>query len=444
MNWAEPRVILGHVSFRKACSLLALPALALGVTAPADAAVTPYGYEVGGTAVTPGTSGGGPTLAPGLYRLDLPNDGSARTVTVRRSAFPNLLANVRTAESDGTSLETTGDHKLEVELVGADGSSCETESDSLSKTQPIDALTATIGWDAGEDSRFSSWGDCQTAASLTVKISHTAPNASGTTAAELLLTGEPKATGDTGRPAGAADTAVLKPAKGATQPEISGGRGFTRATTVTDGTYPTSLTVGGWTFYRVRVGWGQRVAAELRVPADGSNFAPPAGVSVDLALFSPQRADITPGYSSDTSTSATINSNDASQDTLNVFSAPVRWANRTPANGLSGPIDGSALEFTSVAGWYYLGVRTRLTDPNPEKPVASVPAIPADLAVQVTGTPTAGPTYTGSPQPATGQMSVGKGVDQSSVPWVRLSLSVMAVLLAAAAVVWALRQRRGE
>ncbi|GAB3578320.1 hypothetical protein GCM10027579_01750 [Calidifontibacter terrae] len=413
-------------------------------SAPADAAVLPYGYEVAGTPVTAATSGAGPILGPGLYRLDLPNDGSPRTITVERSAFPNLVADVLSAETEGSSLTATGDHSLEIALVGPDDTECDTDTDTLSADDAIDHLTTQVGYDAGKDGRFNSWSGCQEASSLTLKITHTATRAAGTTPAELLLSSEPQATSGAGVAATTAELGVLKPAKGATQDAVTGGRGFTQATTLTGGTYPTELTAGGWTYFRVRVGWGQRVAAELRVPADGSNFAPPAGVSVKIGLFSPQRVDITPGYSADTTTTSTMYSNESSQDTLNVFSAPVRVANRAPATSISGPIDRDALRFTTAAGWYYLGIQTEPSDTTPGTALKSLPKIPADLAIHVSGTEQQGPTYENSTEPLIGKMSVGNGVDQSSIPWVRLSLSVIAILLAAVAVLWALRQRRSE
>lgn len=437
--------------FPKACTAIVASTLSAALLAlPAAAAVEPYGYEVAGNSVTPGTSGAGPTLTPGLYRLDLPNDGSPRTISVARADFPNLVANVLTAESDEKSLVATGDHKLAVELVGPNDTTCDSADQSLSKDRPMNWLQATVGYDAGDDGRFSSWSDCKEAPSLTVRITHETSGRSGTTAAELLLTGEPRATGATGSAATSADTGVIKPPKtkaaqgGEAAPEVTGGAGFTQATTVTGGTYSTKLVVGGWTFYRVRLGWGQRIAAELRVPADGSNFAPPTGVSVQVALFSPQRIVITPSYSSDTSTETNIYANDSSQNVLNLFSAPVRWANRNPDNNVSGPIDSDALEWTSVSGWYYLGVQTQLASGSSDKPVDSVPQIPTDLAIQVSGEPGPGPTYAGDAQPAVGKMSVGKGTNQTTIPWVRLSLSALAVLLAAVAVLWAMRARRSE
>lgn len=449
----------GHtvgVHFRKsAAAVLTSAALGLSSLTPAHAAIEPQEYGFSGKQVTLATATtGGPELKAGVYRTELPNDGSPRSFTINRNQMRTFLASVLTDEREGKSLKVTGEHKTEVKIVDPKGESCSSTSQSLSKDDPASILALTIGVDDDEEvSRGSGYfsSSCREATKLSISISHTAVPSSGRTKAEILLTDEPKATGTLGSAATAAQTGELRAPDGSLRDEVEAGTGFGDAATLTTGTYPVKLTVGARQFYRVRLDWGQRLAATVTVPGRDSNFGSPIAVDVSAALWSPQRVRLEARPKDyDYSDSVSMSANMSKVNTIGTYTAPVLWANRKAESGAAEQVPLDSLEYTTTPGWYYLTIWTRPSrysssdEPMPDK----VSAIPADLNIAVVGAAQNGPTFINASgaqvaQPAKGEMSIGQGVSQDDpFPWLKVTLSALAVLAAAAAVIWALRSRR--
>ncbi|MBD2758995.1 hypothetical protein IEE94_05680 [Yimella sp. cx-573] len=424
----------------------------------AHAAVDPVPYSFTGSPVTLANGpSGGPTLTAGVYRVTLPNDGSERSFTIDRNKLRSFMATVVTDEREGTSPFLTSDHTTEVKSVDEKGDECSSATDERGEDGPAGITVTNLGVDDDEElTRQAGYfnSTCRESTKLTITITHTASPANGQTQAEIHLTDEPKASGNLGSATTSGQTAMLKAPKGEEHEEVPPGQGFGSAATLTTGSYPAMLTVGSRAFYRVRVGWGQRLAATMTVPGQDKNFAPPLAVDVTLSIWSPQRVWLKASpkdYQFSHTTS--LSKNMSESKTIGTYTAPVLWANRkVDSLSLSGSeVESAAVRFTTVPGWYYVTVNTQPKKPSDDEQLPqSVPQIPADLNILVQGQEQSGPSFVNAAgasvaQPPSGQMSVGQGIDQGTkVPWVQLGLSALAVGAAAAAVFWAMRSRRRD
>lgn len=419
---------------------------------PAHAAIAPTPYEFSGSQVTlAGAATGGPTLMPGTYRTQLPNDGSPRSFQINRNLLRSFMASVLTYEKDGSALLLGQDRETEVKLTNSKGNDCGTQTEKLAKDEPAGIVVTNIGVDDDENvdrnGYFSS--DCREATTLTLTIIHKgAPG--GTTDAEILLTDEPKAVSGTGAAATPTEMSALRATAAAPKDAVDPGTGFGSAATLTPGTYPLKLKVGARIFYRVRLEWGQRLAATMTVPAKDSNFGSPLALETTISTWSPQRVflDIDPN-DYNFGRGATLSTNSSEVKTIGTYTAAVRWGNRNADSSNNGEIDYNSLPFTTVPGWYYITVNIQPKTPvDADTPLPdTAPDVPAQLSLMVAGSPQQGPRLVDStgeqaPVPPAGEMSVGNGVSQDSpFPWAKAGLSTLAVLAAAAAVVWALRRK---
>lgn len=442
------------VRLRKFCAIALTSAVLVGAsTDPAHATIEPTGYEFGGKQVTLASGkSGGPDLRAGLYRTQLPNDGSPRSFQINRNQMRTFLASVLTYEKNGTNFLLGADHKTEITFTDAGGDTCGNQSEKLAEGEPAGIVVTDLGVDDDEElSRAGYVGTaCREATTLTATITHTGSPANASTAAEILITDEPKATEGTGAAASAAETTMIKAPAGEPKDEVEPGTGFSTAATLTPGTYPVKLTVGARIFYRVRLEWGQRLAATMTVPAKDSNFGSPIALESTVSTWSPQRVflEIQPkdyNYGREASLSA----NSSEVKTVGSYTAAVRWANRSKSSSGNGEIGYEALPWTAVPGWYYVSVNTQPRTPvDADKPLPdSAPQVPAELSIAVVGEPQPGPRMVNAAgqtvaPAAAGQMSVGSGASTgTSFPWAKAGLSLVTVLLAGAAMVWALRRK---
>lgn len=445
----------GRVRFRKsAAAVLTSAALVATGTAPAHAAIEPQAYGTSGKQVTLATDKtGGPELKAGLYQAELPNDGSPRSFTINRNQMRTFLASVLTDEREGKALKATGEHKTKVSILDAKGDDCTSDTGTLSKDAALTFLNVNVGVDDDEDVSRGNYlrGTCRESTKLSISIEHNGIPANGRTKAEVLLTNEPKGTGSVGSPATVAQTATLKAPDGKVRGEVAPGKGFGDAATLVAGTHSLKLGVGTQAFYKVRLDWGQRLAVTLRVPGKDTNFASPIAVEVSTRIWTPQRIalDANPkDYQYSDSLSMSANSSKGA--TIGTYTAPVLWANRYAKSESGNEVPQASLQWTTTPGWYYVTVWTRPAsfsssdEPMPD----SVPPIPADLNIAVVGDVQQGPTFVNTggaklAQPGKGEMSIGQGVQTGApFPWAKVALSALAVLAAAAAVLWALRSRR--
>ncbi|MDE9367036.1 hypothetical protein PZ938_15575 [Luteipulveratus sp. YIM 133132] len=423
----------------------------LGVQ-PASAADQPS-FTVNGQDLRLSTAlGSAQQVQPGLYKATLPQGGSTLYAAVTRRPGETLMVSVAgAARETGRPYFASGDHKLAVNLVipskyGGDPTTCGANSSSgatLSEGDPFGTLTATNLIDGAKTKRalFLS-EDCAAATTLYVEVTREAPAAAGTMPVELLVQREPRLTGTPDQPAGGAELNDLTTLSKDDAVVVRPGRGYSDASTLpATGTTQLDARLGETSCYKVRVGWGQRLGAVVQLPRPGARISPQVDTSIEVQIRNPQRA-LVDGDSASQQAEGTTSPADASVSTTGVH-----WSNRNADYTAGGDIGADSVQDTSTAGWYYVCVRA---DPySKDETKKDVQPYPVQLTVQVTGTATAGPRYVDAANraitsPPPGQLSVGssQGSDGSSVPWARVGIGAVTVLLAAGAVVWALRARR--
>lgn len=431
----------GPVGRRAAVALL--PLALLGTSAAASPAAD-RGLTVSGQQVRPTTArGSAPMLDPGLYRAQLPSDDATRFAQIARPAEQTVTVSVVGEPTAGDDGRLTDDQELEVKLVTPHDDECAQDDASAMEDDAPEPLVATAVLDYDKNSRTAYIPDgCKDARRLQVEVSRDAPDDAPAMPVEILVTAEPAIKGSPGEPAGKADMSDLTAPSLETSKTVDGGRGFSTAPTLTEGSVLTDLRLGSTAFYRVRVGWGQRLAVSLEAPRNGSSFAPPYDAHTSITIWSPQRLPVGSTYGGDLSDTSIISKDDGSPQRSGSFTTAVRYANRD-AGSTSSPISPDAVRATSVAGWYVVEVTTG--PDSDDGPTSSDRTIPARLNVKVTGTPGQGPHYVTAAgaavtAPPPGAMSIGG--DDSAIPWARVTIGAAAVVLAALACLWALRARR--
>lgn len=430
---------------------LALPAvLALG-TAPAVAApVTPTtAFEPSGEQVQASTATGSATvLEPGSYRASLPADETKRFFKLTRSPGEGLAFAVMGQPTESGQKYLAGqDQSLHVSIALPDGTTCVSDDYATkNKDAPLAQLlrvVSTIDPAGAKRQNFLS-EDCGKATSFTVSVWRETPPAGTALPVEIRVHRQPKITGQPGAPATEAEAEIVRVEPKEGGEAVTPGQGFGDAPTLPNGTVPLDLEVGQQVFYKVRAGYGQRVAASLEVPANDKNFAPKSDLGVQLNLYTPQGVLLDP-RNFDLPSSTTLMANSGEAKTLGVYTPTIKYANRDITySALSNYGDSAA--WADTAGWYYVSV---LAAPSqPEDRNGTFAKIPSRLSVQVTGQAQAGPTYVNAQgaalaQPGPGQVST-QGTQQDSesgLPWWKIGVGAGVVVLAAAACAWALRAR---
>lgn len=419
--------------------------LALG--APATAAADP-GPEP--PQITPKTAAGSsPKLDPGKYRFTLPTDDSTRYVQVSRKAAEQLTVAgfaVPKAEADSIKLSLTlpdGDTDCDTDLESVDSSDVRT---------PLLPQVQSPGSGRGDDTTASD-EKCETATDFLVKIERTDEYGSEDDDSdetplpvELTVTREPKATGDKGSPAKGKD---LEPSPLPVKDDEDVKPGRTPATAApldSDTGTKVSVTPGTGAYYKVRVGWNQRLDAAAQVPANGSGYKPQTDLRFTLNILGPHGVLARAGGEN---TGSVYEDMDADPQQLTASTPPVRWANRqldddSSGSSASSSVDTDSAAWASQAGWYVVYLRVS-PDSDADQPEDPKP-VPALLTVKTSGTAGAGPTFTSGEHqlaaPAAGHLS-GPGQASSSMlgTALKIGLSVVVVVLAVGAVLWARRRR---
>ena len=197
---------------------------------------------------------------------------------------------------------------------------------------------------------------------------------------ELLFATEPAA--DTkGLPdAYPAALPPVVPAPGGTASPVTGGASYNTAAELTPGLFSDSLLGAETKFYKIPVGYGQRLSFKATVTADGAS-AGSLGKSLELALFNPlrQETELAPGsdkYILGNSLGYTFM---GTGDSLGASMAvPVRYNNRNSKD------DG--IELIAYPGGYYLAASLK---DNSTADIGSELAF--DLAIDVSGDAEDGP-----------------------------------------------------
>lgn len=404
-----------------AMSALLAPVALSGVVATASAADTPAPPSISPTT----TAGDGPQAAPGQYSMTLPGDETERFLRVSRTKDEAVTLSTFSPNSAGEDDDST----LTVELRLEDGTSCDSDSASasaygepwMSTHLALDPLAPGVSTPSPE---------CLSATEFFVVFSRRSAEAPLPVQVQLKV--RPKATGDLGAAASGADVAVVSvPARSGA--EVRGGDSPATATVLTPDTGTRlTLTPGKPTFYRVHVGWSQRLAASAQMPPNGVSFTPKATLSGAVQILSPS------GEPADAQSSSTYlsTSPSSSNSPAVAATAPTRLGNLKS--------DQDKVRAAHSSGWYVIAVYVTTNSSDEDEDAQD--QVPVNLTTRLVGQPSAGPTFVASSgqnlaAPAPGSIS-GQGHSDSGLSTtIKVSGSVLIVLLAMAGVGWALRRR---
>ncbi|XAS77699.1 hypothetical protein V3G39_06560 [Dermatophilaceae bacterium Sec6.4] len=388
--------------------------------------------------------GSAQTLAPGMYSGELAAAGPGYA-KVTRAVADTITVSLITAPA-----VSGGDPSASLTLQLPDGTSCAASGTSPSRIDRSSGLRSAVVTLAGLPAvpgAATVPAACGSATTLLIVVQVTAPAGAG---AQLGITREPPINGAPSPAAvGIEQTPPLAPSLDITGAPVNGDRPYASATTLTQGSYSLDLRPQRLQTFRVRVGWGQQIGVSLEAPRDATTFVPSSNTMIGLTLWSPQLVPINPAAVNSIPDTITLPADNGTPQRIASGSAQVSWSNRVnPAVAPASNLSPEALTWTSVAGWYYVTIRST---PSPPTGGATTTAqqqiVPTRLNVAVTGIAVSGPTYVDA---AGNTISASKPTAQqaptpsSSTPWWRISASAGILLLTAAAMAWAVRRRRSQ
>lgn len=402
-------------------------AILLGLgAAPAHASANTPNTPVGVPFST--ATGDAPLLTPGMYLTTRPTGSTTRYAKIHRPRGGSVAVAI------------FGD--VNASITTPDGNNnCSSNSVSLSN----DVTGYTFVYVDGTKTKRQSYQPdaCASATDLLLSLQTDSSSSSTKTPAptgpvQLAVTVEP-AIAEAGAPATKRELAEVKaPSTSTSGADLSLSTTFAEPTTLTPDSYPVSLVVDTTYIARVRVGWGQRLAASVDAPRNGTNRAPGADLKLLVTAFSPQWA---PVGNTDT---AVLFKDDATQHTASAYTAPVLAANRNLTYSDTADADTSASQWTTAAGWYYVAIRL---EPYGDSPAPKT-SVPARLNLAVIGTATNGPSYTSASgsavaaPPATEFSQGGStGSGTSTATALRIAGTALVLVIAGAAAAVLLRRR---
>jgi Ca-activated chloride channel family protein len=427
-------------TYREASSGAALGA---ELTSRVKRAIRPY--QAVGTPIRGGDSPAtAPQIRPGQY-LDTyarggdspAEDGTIKfyAVDLQPGDTPYFSA---TLAPPGIRVERLTALTVSVRLVDQEGDSCAGPASSADVGVYGKVVPQTAVLDPGPVGESDGTADCVGRAYLRVTRRSDA-FADQALPMEIAFRLEP-AVSSPGPPAFEQRSAALPaPAPGASR-AAEAGSSFNDAPLLEPGTYTDSMTTGETRYYRVRLGWGQRLAWRATVTAPAGVGAVAATVRVDLA--SPLRVDLRQPGSSESGVLSADREVEMHGSTL----VPVRYANRRSRI--------ADIEPYSVDGDYFLVL-------DASYPLGGDPpfALPLRLTVQRSGAAEPGPEYVRNPSPqapapASGSPSPARSGDEpvagsastrrmSADAWLWAGGGTAAVVLAAVGALLWLRRAGG-
>jgi len=317
---------------------------------------------------------------------------------------------------------------VRLNLVGGAGQDCGVSSGAavdIGAFGKVVAQTALLETGPVGDRR---WGaSCAAGGRLYLKVTRVGDAfAAQALPLELAFRLEPAVT-DPGSPA-VAELAPQLPAPAAAKPvEIDGGTSFNDAPRLEPGTYTETVGSGETRYYRVRLGWGQRLTYRVGIPGQ-----PGLGIQAGAlyaTIASPLRQPAEPSSGSDSSILVGRDDHELSGSTP----ARVRYANRDAA--------GSRVQPYSVDGDFYL-----VLDLSYPIGIEMPFSVPLTITVATDGATEPGPTYAANPAtygatPATAAAAPARPEPTSGLPgWALAAAAGVAGIAAVAAL--ALRRRR--
>ncbi len=393
--------------------LFGAPAALAAQSAPSE----PRPYQPTGTQVegTPGLLNG-PQLLPGQYQ-DSIQPGEVKNYSIQVDAGTPYLA--VTMARGLTSRSSSGD-SLEASMFTSGNDLCTSSDRASAPYRGIEPLTAVAS--TGPVGRDGDSGKCSKPGRyyLSVKRTDDPESDPSPQPLELLYILEP-ALADATEPSREPEV-PLGPVSGTLPIQDTRGSGsFTDAPSLAAGVYRDRIRPGETVFYRVPLGWGQRMQYDVAV---GASQAYRSGLSVKSTVFNPYRGELTNESGSLYRDTVTLRSDTPTVD----------YANREQSS--------TAAARARLAGYYYIAVHV-----TPEQDVAvGATELALTLSVNVLGTPRQGPRYAdgetvGIPLPANndGTQPSSQGNPSSALPVMGVGLAVAAVGFGAGAVVLARR-----
>lgn len=399
-------------------TLGALAALTSGVPAwgATPALADGNGFVPGGQAVDLSlASGKGTPLDPGLYSTTLPVDQTSRYIQVERGEGERLEIGVLGASTwkDGSWSVQDGSQGLKVKLTTLDGeTSCATDSDSMSSSDTPGMLMTSVAVDPTETVRTKdAFTDaaCRKATSyrLEVKRSQQGDNATDLPV-QIAVLRTPRVNGDVKKPSSTIADMSTQPLS--TSGSVKPGAGFASATTLTPGGYDLAAQPGRRMFFRVHLGWGQRMSFGWQVPKNGSPYKPKQDLTFDVEVFNPALTPVTTSGSGSASGYLFTSSSDTEPKDAGAYTAPIEYGNADlEASG------DSSVQWQATPGWYYVALDVAPSSSSTQQfdggdPIASV------LSVRVEGEPSSGPAMNVA-QPDPGTLSTQGSSGSNPVVW---------------------------
>lgn len=182
-------------------------------------------------------------------------------------------------------------------------------------------------------------------------------------------------------PAAAAERSTTLPPPAEADPApVEAGFSFNDAPELVPGTYADEIVPGETRYFKVRLGWGQRLSYRITVPAAGLRIQ---SAAIYTKMASPLRAELDQAVGATRDYQLIGGTED--QTISGSTEAPVRYANRDSTKG--------RMDLLSVDGDYYLVLDA--TYPIGEKDPFTMPY---QLTLAVDGAVEQGPTYVTDPQ----------------------------------------------
>lgn len=350
----------------------------------ADRAVRPFQIE--GTPIKGGdTSDAATPVRSGTWSDTVGPSGSA--TSERWYRYDRLLD--RSTLLAGVSLLTgaggIATNSIGIEVTTEDGDLCAASGSSA----PVNAAALYgVGTFVGVDAQGSATNQACLTKPLLIKVDRAIGGSKTDSRFSLRLAEEPEVTNADTLPAtlSISDATYQAPQISGPTESVTGGQSFGDATTITDGAYRGTIVPGETQVFKIKVGWGQQLAAKVLTPA-ATPALEKAGLSqnyASLQIFNPMGM-IDPDQPTG-STGVGVGTNSL-PESITGGTVPVRWKNRF-ATGAS-----------YLAGYYYL---VYSADRDAQGDSAEMPYT---LRVQVQGEESGAPTY-----------ADGQGVDVGNSP----------------------------
>ncbi|MEQ4205170.1 VWA domain-containing protein [Actinopolymorpha sp. B9G3] len=400
-------------------------------------------FRVSGQAVAgTGAVDDAPVLTAGQYVDTAPRRGEVKRYRMKRSTKGSTLhvgASARPAPGNAVA-------SLALETTTVDGNVCGYglgTAVSYERTNPIvTASTSSYDKSTAFDER------CQKADEIVLTLRQS--NSTGTTLdgvpIELAVIEEPPVTSREGLPGAANDRpSWVGPPSAPARPVVAGAS-FSDAPLVTAGRYQSSLFPGEVQFFKVRLGWGQRLEAAARAPKPSRKLAKLTDNPqlLDISIISPTRGKATAPLSEVAGQNQAV-LDDTATAMARTTTVDVRYENRDGGSDAQRRLAVPGDYYVAVAlgedqdGETYLvpieivlGVTGRSGAGAPSYPDGAAMLVPGPDGEATEFTPDVAPVSTGADDDGPAAEGVGPAEDQAapSAPKERMSPGRVAAVLA--------------